>query len=120
MTKLALLLLCMSMMDIQSHSLPTATQNSDQPIVSSLRSGKSFECYRWSDDDRKLIRQGKYTTYNKGRGVTGYTYTIQPNSSEMEQLVCQSKTWRWNNFVYTRGDASKAPGCGKCYCCKPL
>ena len=34
---------------------------------------------------------------------------------EKEQATCENK----QNFIFSQGDASMAPGCGNCWCCQP-
>lgn len=51
-----------------------------------------FECHHYSDEEMNRIQQG-----------------------EDEVLVCRQLA----KGIYTGGDASLAPGCGRCYCCTP-
>jgi len=55
-----------------------------------------FKCYGWTKNDLKQIRQG------------GSSIDIQKKTCEERQ-----------NFVFSQGVASKAPGCGGCWCCQP-
>ena len=55
---------------------------------------KSYTCYHWTEDDKKNIATRSHSI----------------------QDYCEKNL----NFRWTRGDDSKAPGCGPCYCCKPI
>ena len=61
-----------------------------------LFSESRFKCYGWTKNDLKQIRQG------------GSSIDIQKKTCEERQ-----------NFVFSQGVASKAPGCGGCWCCQP-
>jgi len=52
-----------------------------------------FECHHWTDGDKEAM-----------------AHDLDP------EYVCRV----YDNYVYTGGDGSLAPGCGRCSCCKPL
>ena len=55
-----------------------------------------YKCYNWSDEDRVKMAQEGWT-------------------NEIEKRTCEG----YENFVFTQGVDSKAPGCGNCWCCQP-
>ena len=57
---------------------------------------KSYKCYGWTPKDRREMGSKMY------KGDTRKKY-------------CENTL----GFVYSKGDDSKAPGCGKCACCEP-
>ena len=55
-----------------------------------------YKCYDWSDEDKVKLTQGG-------------------SSNEIQKRTCEG----YENFVFSEGDNSKAPGCGSCWCCQP-
>ena len=55
-----------------------------------------YKCYNWSDEDRVKMAQEGWT-------------------NEIEKRTCEG----YENFVFTQGVDSKAPGCENCWCCQP-
>ena len=58
--------------------------------------GLTYKCYHWSEEDAKINNLGGW-------------------SVQTERTTCENK----QNFVFSQGDDSMAPGCGKCWCCQP-
>jgi len=56
-----------------------------------------YKCYDWSTNDLQNIRQG-------GSNI------------EIQKRTCEGHP----SFIFSKGDASKAPGCGSCWCCQPF
>ena len=54
-----------------------------------------YKCYHWSEKDLEQIHKEW--------------------SIEKEKRTCEG----YENFIFTLGDDSKAPGCGGCWCCQP-
>ena len=55
-----------------------------------------YKCYDWSNEDLVKI-------------------DLAGSSDEIQKRTCEG----YENFVFTKGDDSKAPGCGNCWCCQP-
>ena len=55
-----------------------------------------YKCYHWSEKDLEKNHNGGW-------------------SIEKEKRTCEG----YENFIFTLGDDSKAPGCGGCWCCQP-
>jgi len=55
-----------------------------------------YKCYQWSEKDLEQNHNGGW-------------------SIEKEKRTCEG----YENFIFTQGDDSKAPGCGGCWCCQP-
>ena len=51
-------------------------------------------------------------------GYECYHYTDADRAKNLpEQAMCESAG---TGYVFSRGDENQAPGCGDCWCCKPL
>jgi len=62
-----------------------------------FRADSWYKCYPWTKYDRKTMEEYGGTSLNNQR------------------LVCESH----ENFIFSQGSESIAPGCGKCWCCQP-
>lgn len=48
-----------------------------------------------------------------------YQYTVEEDAQITNEDENREMCERHDGFIWTRGDDSKAPGCGTCWCCQP-
>jgi len=85
-----------------------------------VRATDSTNCWLKSNNGREIK---EYSSSNRRGGLraTGYECYHYTNSDREKNLperqMCESAGV---GFVFSIGDETQAPGCGNCFCCRPL